>query len=213
MVTFVFFVIALAAGLIPVFGSLVLMLVMPVFLGGIYRMAAGAPVEVRGLFAIFTDTAKRTPLMVTGVILLGASMVLSLTFGLALMGSLPGHLLKGPEPDPQQLVDALMNAHTLLLMAMVLVVQMFLSFGFFFAVALVTFEGQAPMAAFVAGMRAAVRSALPLLAFGLIYVVLAFLAAVPMGMGFAVLVPVTFLAGYCAYRDVFGAGDEGRLTA
>jgi uncharacterized membrane protein len=45
---------------------------------------------------------------------------------------------------------------------------------------------------------------LPLLVFGLVYLVLAVVAAIPFGLGFLILFPVTICALYASYREVFG---------
>ena len=44
---------------------------------------------------------------------------------------------------------------------------------------------------------------LPLLVFGLIYIVLAAVAMLPLGLGFLILGPVTACAAYASYREVF----------
>ena len=43
----------------------------------------------------------------------------------------------------------------------------------------------------------------PFLVFGLIYIVLALLATIPLMLGWLVLLPLTFASGYVAYREVF----------
>jgi uncharacterized membrane protein len=45
---------------------------------------------------------------------------------------------------------------------------------------------------------------LPLLVFGLVYLVLAVAAVIPLGLGFLVLGPVTVCAVYASYREIFG---------
>jgi uncharacterized membrane protein len=192
----------------------VFMLAMPVLIGGIYQMGAGdRRVDMGGLFALFGDAGTRSRLFVLGLILFGVSVLLSFTLGLAIVGSLPEHWLEGAAPDPAALAQALLSFQNLLLLAALALVQLILTFGFFFAVAEVTFRGATPVAAFRQGVQAAFSNLLPLLVFGVIYVLLAFVAAIPFGLGFLVLLPVTLLGGYCAYQDVFGARGGGQLTA
>jgi len=214
LVTLVFFALAVLAEFVPFVGPLAFVIALPVLLGGIYRMAAGdAAVGVAGLFGLFRDPTVRTPLMVLGLMLLGISVGLSLLFGLALVGSIPEELLMSAEPDPAALFDALLSFRNLLLLMVLMLVQLMLSFGLFFAVAAVTFGRVEPMPALRDGIKAALANLLPVLAFGALYVVLAILAAIPFGLGFLVLLPVTLLAGYCAYREVFGKSGGGQLSA
>jgi len=52
---------------------------------------------------------------------------------------------------------------------------------------------------------------LPLLVFGLIYLVLAVVAAIPLLLGFLVLGPVTVCAVYASYEEVFGAAPSATV--
>ena len=49
------------------------------------------------------------------------------------------------------------------------------------------------------------KNVLAFLVYGLIVLVLAFFAALPVGLGFLVLIPVLAGSVYAAYRDVFVA--------
>jgi uncharacterized membrane protein len=40
--------------------------------------------------------------------------------------------------------------------------------------------------------------------FGAVWLGLSILAAIPIGLGFLVLLPVTICALYCSYRDIYG---------
>jgi len=72
-----------------------------------------------------------------------------------------------------------------------------------FAPALVFFNGMAPLAAMQASMSASLKNWLVMLIFGLILLVLCFFAALPMGLGFLVLLPVLYGALYASYKDIF----------
>lgn len=212
--------IAVLAGFVPFFGSLAFMLAMPVFLGAIYRMAMSErPVEVGGLFELFSVPERRNALFVVGLILFGISLMLILTLGLGIVSALPDQWAEAPEPDPQALVDSLINLRGLLMLVALMLAQLILNFGFFFAVGEVVFRAAAPVAAFKTGLRAALANLLPALVFGVIYLIFSIVAAFTFGLGFLVLLPVTLIAGACAYRDVFAtdggrdSGSGGQLTA
>jgi uncharacterized membrane protein len=208
--TVVLFVLAMLAGFVPVIGQALLMVATPLLLSGIFRMAAGGQaVEVGGLFYAFQDASKRAPLVILGLVVFAVSVVLSLTLGLAVFGSIADSVVPGAEPDIERLSAALLTPVNLILLLVMIVIQLLVGFGFFFAVGLVTFRDEQPVAAFVTGVKASLSHIVPLVIFGLIYAFLAVIAAIPLGLGFLVLLPVTLIAGYCAYRDVLG----GKLVA
>ena len=72
-----------------------------------------------------------------------------------------------------------------------------------FAPALVFFNGMAPVDALKASFSACAANWLVFLVYGVILLVLSFFAALPVGLGFLVLVPVMVGALYASYRDIF----------
>ena len=74
-----------------------------------------------------------------------------------------------------------------------------------FAPALVFFNNMQPVEALKASFEACMKNVLAFLVYGLIVLVLAFFAALPVGLGFLVLIPVLAGSVYAAYRDVFVA--------
>lgn len=208
--TIVLFVLAMVAGFIPGLGQILLMLAMPLLLSGVFRMAAGEQtVDVGGLFVSFRDTKLRAPLMILGLILFAVSLLITLTLGMAVFGSLASSMVPGAEPDIDQIRSVLFSPLNLVMLLVLIVIQIIVSFGFFFAIGLITFRGEQPVASFVTGVKAAFNNLLALVVFGLIYAVLSIVAAIPLMLGFLVLLPVAMIAGYCAYRDVLG----GKLVA
>lgn len=198
--------IALASNLIPLVGGVVLMVMLPVLLGGIFRLAAGdVPLEVSRLFIVFQDPPRRSRLMMLGLIMFAVSVAISLTLGIPVLGPLLD--LADPEavPDLELMIDEMLQPSHLVLLLVLLVVQLVVSFGCIFAVGLVTFRDAAPVPAFVDGVKTAFNNLLPLVVFGAIYSALGVLAAFTLGVGFLVLLPVTLLGGYCAYRDLYGS--------
>jgi hypothetical protein len=206
LITLVLFVVAMALQFVPVIGGIAFMVILPVLISAMFRIAAGdEPPEIGSLLRAFQDARRRTPLMLLGLILFAVSLGLSLTVGLALFGPMADLVVPGAELDPQVLIDHLFRPANLVVLLVLILVQLVVGFGFLFAVGLVTFDGAAPVTAFGDGLKGAFSNLLPLIVFGVIYTVLAIVAAIPFGLGFLVLVPVTMLAGYRAYRDLFGA--------
>jgi len=74
-----------------------------------------------------------------------------------------------------------------------------------FAPALVFFNNMQPVAALKSSFDACMKNVLPFFVYGLIMTVLMFFAALPVFLGFLVLVPVIVGSVYAGYRDVFVA--------
>ena len=74
-----------------------------------------------------------------------------------------------------------------------------------FAPALVLFNGMSPIEACKASFAACLKNILPFLILGLIAFVLCFFAALPVGLGFLVLIPVLAGTAFASYQDVFVA--------
>ncbi|HKJ88970.1 MAG TPA: hypothetical protein VKA48_10725 [Gammaproteobacteria bacterium] len=95
---------------------------------------------------------------------------------------------------------------------LVLLLALATGMAFFFATPLVMFTSAGPLSALAASLRGALGNLLPLLVFGVIYVVLAVAAAIPYGLGFLVLGPVGAGAAYASFAEVFppAAESQGR---
>lgn len=74
-----------------------------------------------------------------------------------------------------------------------------------FAPALIFFNNMSPVEALKASFNACLKNALPFLVYSLIVMVLMFFAALPVGLGLLVLIPVLSGSAYVSYRDIFVA--------
>jgi uncharacterized membrane protein len=83
--------------------------------------------------------------------------------------------------------------------------------AYWFAPALVIMHGVAPIAAMKASFGACLRNILPFLVYGIVMMVLAFLAMIPVGLGMLVWIPLSFTSTYAAYRDIF-TEDTGPVS-
>jgi uncharacterized membrane protein len=81
-----------------------------------------------------------------------------------------------------------------------------------YGVPLVMLAGQNAWPAVQDSIAACWTNMLPLLVFGLVYLGLIVVAAIPLGLGFVILFPVTVCAAYASYREVFaGVRSTARL--
>jgi len=72
-----------------------------------------------------------------------------------------------------------------------------------FAAPLVVFHNQGPGEAMKNSFTACLRNVLPFLVYSVIALLLAFIASIPLGLGWLVLGPVMAASLYTGYRDIF----------
>lgn len=205
---FLMFVVLVLIGIllnfIPAIGSIAMTIMLPVFMGS-YMAAArsldtGGSISVASLFQGFTKASNRNRLLVLGLIYVGFEILLLATvFGL--IGG-PAMMQAGEDGTIDPAAFA-MTSGTGLAMLLVLLAGMLVAMAFLFAPALVMLDDMPAIDALKTSFNACLRNILPLLVFGLIYIGLAIVALLPMGLGMLLLIPVSILAIYCAYQSVF----------
>jgi uncharacterized membrane protein len=210
VLTVLWVVLAVVLELIPLLGGLVMTLITPALLAGLMHAAreasAARPVTVAHLFQGLTDARKRGPLLVLGVILL----VISLALTLVAAGVIAGLYGLEEAANPNQQVTSItpgLGALTLLLLVLALGLAVFALM--IYAIPLVMFTDLPPVQAVKSSLQASLRNIAPLLVFSLIYLLLSLLAAIPLGLGFLVLIPVSAGALYASFRDIYPEGDQG----
>jgi len=190
---------------IPLLGGLAIALVVPVFVGGWMRAARkleqGGTLEVGDLFACFQGE-RLTPLLVVGVLLLAGGIVLGLVIGALGLGALFGVIAGGAARSAGGVFAALGTGLVAVLVGLLL--GTLLTMATWFAPALVVFRGVAPVEAVKASFAASLKNIVPFILWGVIYLVAAFVASIPFGLGWIVLGPVLLLTTYTSYKDVFG---------
>lgn len=195
---------AVGLSLVPLLGPLLLTLGLPALSAGAAyacsRAESGGPVRVTHLFAGFSDTAPRARLLTLGAILLAAQVALLLAT-LALVGAgmfVAEGLGEAAHRQADMLgVGALIGLLLLLTLSLVLVML------FYFAAPLVMLRDLTPTEALRVSLAACLKNVLPLLVFQLVLAVLAFLAALPVGLGLIVLLPVMVCGHYCSFVGIF----------
>ena len=204
--------ISVVLSFIPFVGGLAYMLLSPVLAGGmLYGAAAqarGEPLEIVHLFRGFQDQERMGPLILLGAISL-VSYVLMLLVVVLFMG---GGLLMGATFDstgavvPPEAMGGLLVGAGLIALLVILTIGLLITMVLFYGIPLVMLGGQNAWPAAQDSVAACWTNMLPLLVFGLIYLVLGVVAVIPFGLGLLILGPVTVGAVYASYRDVFGAG-------
>jgi uncharacterized membrane protein len=200
----IFLIVCIVLSVIPLLGGLVTALLTPVFVGGwmlaVRKQEGGTAIEVGDLFLGFKDQIN--PLLVLGALSLAATFVVGIVmsvFGLgfgALMGFGAMHQSTG------SMLAGAGAALLALLVGMALFVP--ITMAFWFAPALVVFDGAAPVDAIKASFAACLRNIMPFLIYGVLGLVAGIVASIPFGLGWIALLPIMLLTIHASYRDIFG---------
>ena len=200
--TIVLLVIVLGVQIVPLVGTLAAHLLMPVLGAGLLlvcrKIDEEERVQIDDLFAGFKQNAG--PLVMVGVLYMVAMFAIVVIVVVVGGGSVAGGLLSA-QPEGLGVIFGGLMLSLLLSLALSVPVVM----AVWFAPALVFFNHMQPVAALKASFEACMKNVLAFMVYGLIVLVLAFFAALPVGLGFLVLIPVLAGSVYAAYRDVFVA--------
>jgi uncharacterized membrane protein len=202
VITLLYVALSIGLALIPIIGHIAGTLLTPVLAGGVLlgcrELGRGRELTVAHLFAAFGT--KLGPLVLLGVLWFAGWVVaflVALAVGAASFGL--GSLSAVWSGDPMQMMGALGIG----LAALVLVVLLPLLMAYWFAPALVTLRNDEPFGAMKTSFVASLRNIPPFLVYGLLGIVFAIVATIPLGLGWLVLAPVFAASVYASYKDVF----------
>jgi hypothetical protein len=198
--------ILIALNFIPFIGGVIGSILGPLFTGGLMIGAqaahAGDDFEVKDLFAGFSR--KPGPLALVGAAYIGFALLLGLLVGLGMLALFalagPG-LTDGADPTHINLDQFGLLTVLPILVALLFVIPF--AMAVLFAPTLVALNDVPVMAAFKLSFLGCWRNILPFLVYGLVALLLTFIAVLPLGLGLLVLMPVLTVSIYCAYRDIY----------
>jgi hypothetical protein len=204
LILIVFVACAALIHVVPVIGSLAGVLLTQVFMGGLMlgcrALDRGEALEVGHLFAGFKQNTS--DLVVLGVLTLVGWLVACIPAIAIVGGGAFMAMMMGGTPGMH--VGA-MGLSFMLAILVVLALAMPLYMALWFAPSLIVFNNLKPVDAMKASFFACLKNVVPFLLYGVIMLVLCFIAAIPFALGFLVLGPVAIASIYTGYRDVFGA--------
>jgi len=204
-----YFVLSFVLYFIPVVGSIAHSVLTPVFAGGVMigcdALARGEPLRFEHLFAGFNN-GRLGPLAIVGLILLAIFIAFGIvmaagvfaTIGMSGLGALMDY------GDPAALASAA-GVGVFVLAALGLTGGALIGMAFWFAPALVALDGMEPIAAIKRSFEGSLVNVMPFLVYGLIYIGLAIIASIPLGLGWLVLGPMFAGSCYASWRRIFGA--------
>lgn len=192
-------------GLIPLLGSLLPSLLGTVVSGGIvlgcYALDRGDGLKVEHLFAGFTT--RFGGLFALGAIyLFGSAALFALSFTLTGAGMDMFSAMMTGDMTPEQSQAIGMSFLLAILIGMALALPLMMAI--WFAPALLVLQPQVTVPeALKLSLIGCLKNVLPLLWFGVVLMVLAILATLPLGLGWLVLLPMLYGASYAGYKDIF----------
>ncbi len=202
----IYMVILIVLSLIPIV-SLLTTFLGPVFMGGImvaaYKSDGGSGPEIGDLFAGFKT--KFGSLFLLGVLMLVLMIVLFIVGGLLaylvggseLAGMFQG-MSSGAGPDP-----AMMGTMFAVVGLFFVALWIPLMMAIWFAPALVILNDQAPFAAMKNSFMGCLKNILPFFWYGIIAMVFAVLASIPLALGWLILGPIMFITMYTSYKAIY----------
>jgi len=209
-ITFIFIALMFGLAFIPFIGQIASTLLYPVLGAGVLLGARaldlGGELTIGHLFACFNHRAM--PLIVLALIYFGAWFVIWI-IGAGVLVALGGFqaitsLMSGDPVDSAMALLSGIGIAALIAVLVMLLLGIPLIMAYWFAPALVVFRGDEPFAAMKASFTAGMRNIPPFLVYSLIGMLLAFIATIPLGLGWIVLAPVYTATLYVSYKDIFG---------
>jgi uncharacterized membrane protein len=205
--TCILFIISLVIGLVPVVGSIATHLLLPVMIGGLMlgcrALERGEPFAVAHLFAGFkTNTSQ---LVMVGVFYVIGGLIIAGIVVLVVVLAGGGTLVAGALGGKGLAILAggafFVLALFAVLLASLLVIPLLMAM--WFAPPLVVFGNLAALDAMKSSFSACLKNFAPFLVYGLLGIVLAVAASIPLMLGWLVLAPVLIASVYTGYRDIY----------
>ena len=199
----IFIGIAVVLSFIPFIGSLALSLITPALMAGFMYAASqleqGNVIEIGNLFQGFKNKERMNKLLILG----GLSLVASILLMIIIFALVGGSAMMNMDETGAINPETMMTGGMLFSMLLITLVGLLIGMGFLFATPLVMLDNMTPIESIKASFSACIKNILPLLVFSIIYILLAIVAAIPLALGFLILIPVSILAIYCGYRTIF----------
>jgi uncharacterized membrane protein len=200
----IWLVIAILLSFLPIVGNLVFQALNAAIAAGFVvacrSLERGGEFELEQLFAGFRS--RFGPLFGVGLLLIAGSIAILLVFAALVGFSILGALLTGDAQTVSQSIMA--SAGAIILGALVAAaLSVPLMAAFWFAPALVMLNGLGAFEAMKESFVGCFRNWLPFLVWGIVMAVFAVIAAIPIGLGYFVWVPLAVASSYAAYREIF----------
>ena len=209
LVVVLIFALSIVLTLIPVVGHVASQVLFPILMGGLMlgcrSIDRGEPLTVNHLFAGFSDRAG--PLLILGLLYTGIAIaiflavagILLVLFGTAVLTQ----LFRLTDPFAATAVLGSILLAVMVGMLLFLLLYLPLVMAIWFAPALVVLRGLDPWTAMKMSFSGCLKNVLPFLIYGLIGIVLAVVATIPLALGWLVVGPLSIASMYTSYCDIY----------
>ena len=197
------FVLNIVGQIIPIIGPIAMSLLYAVFVAGFMLGCAalerGESLEIGHLFAGFKNNTGT--LIGLGALYLGLGIAIAVIFFIFIFAGAGG---LGAFSDPESINPADIFSSGLLIAILIgLLLIIPITMLFWFAPALISLGGLPLFESLKMSFSGCLKNILPMFLFGLIMIVLAVIATIPLGLGWFVLMPMGMAAFYTAYRSIY----------
>lgn len=204
----------IVVAVIPILGSLALMLLWPVLVAGLLlgcrALDDGKPLELQHLWAGFLSGDRLSQLIIVGVVYLIATIIIT-AIAFAAIGVPALSSIRGGGATNMGAVMSLMGSMMIgVLLAFALLIPVMMAM--WFAPPLILFNNMGAVDAMKASFAACLRNIVPFLIYGVIAFILNIVAAIPFGLGYLVLIPVLVCSLYASYKDIFAEAPAAAST-
>ena len=179
---------------IPLIGSLAALLIFPGLIGGMLysaqEVSSGKPIKLDYLWIVFKDPKKRSEFLKLGLVLIAGIFLAGI-----LVGIFMGDKVEGLNPNAN--LDV--GFGTLAFLFLLGLIG-FIIFGY--ASALILFRSSSMTNALKESISLGTNQLLPIATLYLLYTLFSIIAAIPFGLGFLILWPVTIGAIYVSYQEL-----------
>jgi len=200
----VFIILSMLLAFIPFAGVLAINLFTPVIMAGFilgsHEQHEGGDFRVGHLFAGFSSNVGQ--LVLVGVIYLLGILLIGGSFGIIMGGTIAATGMVDPNMGPQALMS-LMGPGMIIMMLVALVLLTLLAMAYYYAPALIAIDDLSAMKAMKLSMKACLKNWLTFIIYGLVVIVLFFIAAIPVFLGYLIAIPMLQASIYVSYRDIF----------
>lgn len=198
------FVAAVVMNFVPIIGGIAFQVLNAVIAAGFVvacrSLERGGEFELEHLFAGFR--IRFGNLVIVGLLFLAGSIAIFLVFAAFLGFTILGAVLTG---DSQAIAATVMKSFFGLALGGLVALALWVPLiaAFWFAPALVVMHDVPPMEAMKQSFIGSFRNFVPFLVYGIVMLVFALVAAIPLGLGFLVWMPLAITSSYAAYRAIY----------